>query len=50
MTTGSWSFEGNLNRLRTERDPRLEIAEALTRALRDGDTTELETFPEWRDL
>ena len=50
VTTGSWSFEGNLDRLRTEGDLRLGIAEALVSALRDGDTTELETFPEWREL
>ena len=50
MTTGNWSFDGNLERLRHENDPRLPLAEALTRALRDGDTAELETFPEWRDL
>ena len=49
VITGNWSFEGNLDRLRKEGDPRLELAEALTRTLRDGDTSRLNTFPEWCD-
>ena len=50
MTTGDWSFEMNLERLRREEDPRLELLEAVARTLRDGDTSRLDAFEEWRDL
>ena len=50
VTTGDWSFEGNLERLRREEDPRLPLAEALARAVESGQTTELQAFDEWRQL
>ena len=50
VTTGDWSFEMNLERLRREEDPRLELLEAVAQALRDGDTSRLNAFEEWRDL
>ena len=50
MTTGAWSFEMNLERLRSEDDPRLELLEAVARTLKDGDMARLDAFKEWRDL
>ena len=50
VTTGDWSFEINLERLRREEDPRLELLEAVARTLEDGDTSRLDAFEEWRDL
>ena len=50
VTTGDWSFEMNLERLRREEDPRLELLEAVARTLGDGDTSRLDAFEEWRDL
>ena len=50
VTTSDWSFEINLERLRREEDPRLELLEAVARTLRDGDTSRLDAFEEWRDL
>lgn len=50
MTTGDWSFEMNLERVRREEDPRLELLEAVAQALRDGDMSRLNAFEEWRDL
>jgi len=50
VTTGDWSFEGNLERLRQEEDPRYELARAVAEALRNGDTSALDDFEEWRDL
>ena len=50
VTTGDWSFEMNLERLRREEDPRLELLEAVARTLEDGDTSRLDAFEEWRDL
>ena len=50
MTTGDWSFEINLERLRREEDPRLELLEAVARTLEDGDIDRLDAFEEWRDL
>ncbi|WP_309342937.1 tetratricopeptide repeat protein [Actinomyces oris] len=50
VTTGDWSFEMNLERLRHEEDPRLELLEAVAQALRDGDMSRLNAFEEWRDL
>ena len=49
-TTGDWSFEMNLERLRREEDPRLELLEAVAQTLGDGDTSRLNAFEEWRDL
>ena len=49
-TTGNWSFEMNLERVRREEDPRLELLEAVAQALRDGDMSRLNAFEEWRDL
>lgn len=49
-TTGDWSFEMNLERLRREEDPRLELLEAMAHTLKDGDTSRLDAFEEWRDL
>ena len=50
VTTGGWSFEGNLERLRQEEDPRYELARAVAEALRTGDASALDDFEEWRDL
>ena len=50
VTTGDWSFEMNLERLRREEDPRLELLKAVARTLEDGDTSRLDAFEEWRDL
>ena len=50
VTTGDWSFEMNLERLRREEDPRLELLEAVARTLEDGDMARLDAFEEWRDL
>ena len=50
VTTGDWSFEENLERLRREEDPRYELARAVAAALRTGDTSALDDFEEWRDL
>ena len=50
VTTGDWSFEMNLERLRHEEDSRLELLEAVAQALGNGDTSRLDTFEEWRDL
>ena len=50
VTTGDWSFEENLARLRQEEDPRYELARAVAEALRTGDTSALNDFEEWRDL
>ena len=50
VTTGDWSFEENLERLRQEEDPRYELARAVAEALRTGDTRALDDFEEWRDL
>ena len=50
VTTGDWSFEGNLERLTQEEDPRYELARAVAEALRTGDASALDDFEEWRDL
>mgnify|MGYP000927015788 CR=1 FL=1 len=50
VTTDDWSFEINLERVRREEDPRLELLEAVAQALGDGDTSRLDAFEEWRDL
>ena len=50
VTTGDWSFEGNLKRLTQEEDPRYELARAVAEALRNGDASALNDFEEWRDL
>ena len=50
VTTGGWSFEGNLERLKKEEDPRYELARAVAEALRTGDASALNDFEEWRDL
>ena len=50
VTTGGWSFEGNLERLKQEEDPRYELARAVAEALRTGDAGALDDFEEWRDL
>ena len=50
VTTGDWSFEMNLERLRHEEDPRLELIKAVAQTLADGDTSRLGTFEEWRSL
>ena len=49
VTTGGWSFEGNLERLKQEEDPRYELARAVAEALRTGDASALNDFEEWRD-
>ena len=50
VTTDDWLFEGNLERLRQEEDPRYELAREVAEALRTGDTSALDDFEEWRDL
>ena len=50
VTAGDWSFEVNLERVRREKDPRLELLEAVARTLEDGDIARLDAFEEWRDL
>ena len=50
VTTDDWSFEMNLERVRREEDPRLELLEAVAQALGDGDMARLDAFEEWRDL
>lgn len=50
VTTGDWSFEGNLERLTQEEDPRYELARAVAEALRNGNASALNDFEEWRDL
>ena len=40
----------NLERLRNEEGPRLELLEAVARTLEDGDMARLDAFEEWRDL
>ena len=50
VTTGDWSFEMNLERLRREADPRLNLLEAVARTLEDCDTSRLDAFEEWRGL
>ena len=50
VTTGDWSFEGNLERLTQEKDPWYELARAVAEALRTGDASALNDFEEWRDL
>ena len=50
VTTGGWSFEENLERLRQEEDPQYELAREVAEALRTGDTSALNDFEEWRDL
>lgn len=47
---GGWSFEMNLERLRSEENPRTDLLEAVAQALEDGDTSRLDAFEEWRDL
>ncbi|WP_156860143.1 hypothetical protein [Propionibacterium sp. oral taxon 192] len=50
MTTGSWSFEPNLERLRREEDPRHDLVRDVADALRSGDTHTLEAWGEWYTL
>lgn len=50
VTTGDWSFEGNLERLTQEEDPRYGLARAVAEALRNGNASALNDFEEWRDL
>jgi len=40
----------NLERLRREADPRLNLLEAVARTLEDCDTSRLDAFEEWRGL
>ena len=50
VTTSGWSFEGNLERLKKEENPRYELARAVAEALQDGDASALDDFEEWRNL
>ena len=50
VTTGSWDFGRNLERLQRESDPRLPMLTAVAEALRSGDSSDLEQFEEWRSL
>ena len=50
VTTGDWSFDMNLERIRREDDPRLELLKAVARTLEDGDMARLDAFEEWRNL
>ena len=49
-TTGSWSFEPNLERLRREKDPRYDLVRDVADALSSGDTQTLESRGEWYAL
>ncbi|WP_315034977.1 hypothetical protein [Actinomyces oris] len=40
----------NLEQLLREENTRLELLEAVARALEDGDMARLDAFEEWRDL
>ena len=50
VTTGSWSFEPNLERLRREKDPRYDLVRDVADALSSGDTRTLEARGEWYTL
>ena len=50
VTTGSWSFESNLERLRREKDPRYDLVRDVADALSSGDTQTLEARGEWYAL
>ena len=50
VTTGSWSFEPNLERLRREKDPRYDLVRDVADALRSGDARTLEARGEWYAL
>ena len=50
VTTGSWSFESDLERLRREEDPRHDLVRDVADALRSGDTRTLEARGEWYAL
>ena len=50
VTTGPWSFEPNLKRLRREKDPRHDLVRDVADALRSGDTRTLEARGEWYAL
>ena len=50
VTTGSWSFEPNLERLRREKDPRYDLVRGVADALNSGDTQTLESRGEWYAL
>ena len=50
VTTGSWSFEPNLERLRREKDPRYDLVRDVADALSSGDTQTLESRGEWYAL
>ena len=47
---GGWSFEMNLERLRSEEDPRTDPLEGVAQALGVGHTSGLDAFEEWRDM
>ena len=40
----------NLERLLRKENPRLELLEAVSCTLEDGNTSRLDTFEEWRGL
>ncbi len=50
VTTGSWSFEPDLERLRREKDPRYDLVRDVADALSSGDTQTLESRGEWYAL
>ena len=50
VSTGDWSFEGNVGRVRDAGDDRAALLTALAAALRVGDPAGLDRFQEWRDL
>ena len=50
VTTGSWPFEPNLERLRREKDPRYDLVRDVADALSSGDTQTLESRGEWYAL
>ena len=50
VTTGSWSFEPNLERLRREKDPRYDLVRDVADALSSGDTQTLDSRGEWYAL
>ena len=50
LSTGTWSFQPNIRRLRDIKDPRIGLIQALARAMAKGDPSELDAFDEWRDI
>ena len=50
LSTGDWSFQPNIDRMKADTDPRTELVEAVAAALAKGDATGLDAYEEWRAL